>query len=98
MGNSWARHSMIKHKIKGDTPFLGVENEFCVQFANEYLQKHPVVDCFIFGHRHVDEDFPLGDSSRCIFLGDWISNFAYVVFDGKEIVRKHYIEGESKDL
>ena len=98
MGNSWARHSMIKHKVKGDTPFLGAENEFCVQYAEEYLCKHPSVDCFIFGHRHVDEDLPLSGNSRCIFLGDWISNFAYVVFDGKEILRKHYIEGESKDL
>lgn len=98
MGNSWARHSMIKHKVKGDTPFLGAENEFCVQYAEEYLRKHPSVDCFIFGHRHVDEDLSLSGNSRCIFLGDWISNFAYVVFDGKEILRKHYIEGESKDL
>ena len=98
MGHAWARHSMIKHKVEGDTPFLGVDNEFCVQFAKEYLVKHPQVDCFIFGHRHIDEDFPLGDSSRCIFLGDWISTFAYVVFDGKEIQRKYYVEGESKDL
>ena len=98
MGHTWARHSMIKHKVEGDTPFLGPDNEFCVQFAKEYLVKHPQVDCFIFGHRHVDEDFPLGASSRCIFLGDWISTFAYVVFDGKEIQRKYYVEGESKDL
>ena len=97
MGNSWARHSMIKHKVKGDTPFLGADNEFCVQFAKEYLVGHPSVDCFIFGHRHIDEDLPL-DGSRCIFLGDWISSFAYVVFDGKSIERKYYVEGESRDI
>lgn len=62
------------------------------------MRKHPSVDCFIFGHRHVDEDIALGDASRCIFLGDWIGCFAYVVFDGKDILRKHYVEGESKDL
>jgi hypothetical protein len=40
----------------------------------------------------------LDATSRCIFLGDWIGTFAYVVFDGKSIERKYYIEGESKDI
>ena len=98
MGHSWARHSMLKHKVKGDTPFKGEENEECIIYAKKYLKDHPSVDCFIFGHRHIDEDIALGDNSRCIFLGDWIGTFAYVVFDGKTVERKYFIEGESKDL
>ena len=94
MGHSWARHSMLQHKVKGDTPFKGAENEDCVKFAKNYLKAHPSVACFIFGHRHIDEDFPLGDSSRCIFLGDWIGTFAYVVFDGKTISHERYVEGD----
>ena len=98
MGYKWSQHSMMKHKVKGDTPYLGEEKEHCIMFAREYLKKHSSVDCFIFGHRHIDVDIPLGESSRCIFLGDWISTFAYVVLDGKTIERKYFIEGESKDL
>ena len=98
MGLSGARHSMLKHKVKGDTPVLGVDKEDCTIYSSKYLQTHPDVDCFIFGHRHVDEDLMLDATSRCIFLGDWISTFAYVVFDGKSIERKYYIEGESKDI
>ena len=98
LGNSWARHSMIKHKVKGDTPFKGSDNEDCVKFARNYLLSHSSVDCFIFGHRHIDEDIPLDGGSRCIFLGDWIGTFSYVVFDGKSIERKYYVEGESKNL
>lgn len=98
MGLGWARHSMLKHKVKGDTPFKGEENEDCVKYARKYLQTHPTVDCFIFGHRHIDEDMLIGETSRCIFLGDWIGTFAYVVFDGVTIERKHFVEGESKDL
>lgn len=97
MGYKWAGNSMRKHKINGETPFKGAENEDCVIFANEYLAKHASVDCFVFGHRHIDHDMPLGDNSRCIFLGDWISTFAYVVLDGKTIERKYFIEGESKE-
>lgn len=98
MGHAWARRSMQQHKIKGDTPFRGEENEDCIRYAKKYLETHSSVDCFIFGHRHIDVDLQLGESSRFIFLGDWISTFAYVVFDGKTVERKYYIEGESKDF
>ena len=93
-GHAWACHSMIKHKVKGDTPYLGADKEDCVRFAKRYLQGHPSVDCFVFGHRHIDVDIPLGESSRCIFLGDWISVFAYVVIDAEAIEVKYYKEGE----
>ncbi len=98
MGNSWARHSMMMHKIKGDTPFMGEEKEPCAIFAKEYLKKHNTVDCFIFGHRHCDEDFMLTDKARCIFLGDWINSFAYVVYDGKTISHERYIEGDETQI
>lgn len=95
MGNSWARHSMIQHKIKGDTPFLGAEKESCILFANSYLAKHSTIDCFIFGHRHCDEDMTIGERTRCILLGDWINTFAYVVWDGKTISHERYVEGDA---
>lgn len=93
MGNSWARHSMLKHKVKGDAPFLGEDKEHCIVFAKEYLRSHPSVDNFIFGHRHLDKDFMLSDTSRCIMLGDWICDFAYVVWDGETVEHKRYEEG-----
>ena len=93
-GHAWARHSMIKHKVKGDTPYLGADREDCVSFAERYLQNHPSVDCFVFGHRHIDVDIPLGDASRCIFLGDWINIFAYVEIDAETVAVRYYKEGE----
>lgn len=94
LGNSWAKHSMIQHKIKGDTPFMGEDKESCVLFAKRYLAKHSSVDCFIFGHRHCDEDMMLEGGARCILLGDWINTFAYVVWDGKVISHECYVEGD----
>lgn len=95
MGNTWARHSMLQHKIKGDTPFRGADFEPAVQYAKKYLQQHGNVDCFIFGHRHCDEDMMIGEKSRCIMLGDWIYDFAYVVYDGKTISHERYVEGDA---
>ena len=31
-----------------------------------------------------------------IILGDWISHFSYVVWDGEHFFMQQYIEGESK--
>ena len=93
--NTGEGHNSAAKALKGH---LDAHNEECVIFAKKYLQTHPDIDCFIFGHRHIDEDIKLSDTSRCIFLGDWIGTFAYVVFDGTTIERKHFIEGESKDL
>ena len=97
MGNSWAKHSMQQHKIKGDTPFMGADKESSVQYAKRYLQLHDTVDCFIFGHRHIDTDVALSNS-RVIFLGDWISTFDYVVIDSNSIEHRHFVEGESKEI
>lgn len=97
MGNSWARYSMQQHKIKGDTPFRGRENEDCIKFAEKYIANH-TVDCFIFGHRHVDEDIMLNEKTRCILLGDWINIFAYVVWDGVTISHERYIEGDAVQI
>jgi UDP-2,3-diacylglucosamine hydrolase len=69
-----------------------------MKFAKKYLVSHPSVDCFIFGHRHLGTDVPLGDNSRAVFLGDWISKFDYVVIDSNSIEHKFFIEGESKDI
>ena len=89
---------MRKHKLNGDIPFRGAENESCMRFARKYLEKHPTVDCFIFGHRHCDADVRLNDDTRCIILGDWISEFTYVEYDGRDIAVKKYIEGEKENI
>lgn len=93
-GLGWARHSMRKHKMNGDIPFRGEERESCMKFARKYLAKHSTVDCFIFGHRHCDADVMLTETARCIILGDWISEFTYVEYDGDKIAAKKYVEGE----
>ena len=33
---------------------------------------------------------------RMIILGDWISQFTYVVFDGERLYMENYVEGETE--
>ena len=67
------------------------ESEFLVQFAEEYLKKHNSIDYFVFGHRHIPVKYKLSnDKSYLIHLGDWIDNFSYGEFDGKNFNIKKY--------
>lgn len=88
LGHLWSKHSRISKGVVGEG-FKGTENEGMFIFA-ESLLKQEKVDYFIFGHRHVLIDCPVGENSRYINLGDWIVHFSYGVFDGNEFNLKQY--------
>ena len=56
----------------------------------ESILRNEKFDYFIFGHRHVLVDHPIGENSRYINLGDWINHFSYGVFDGNTFELKQY--------
>jgi UDP-2,3-diacylglucosamine hydrolase len=82
----------VKNKlISGDedAKFLGEDNEWLVLYSKKKLaEKHR--DYFIFGHRHLPLEIELGNHSKYINLGDWISHYTYGVFDGKTFELKTY--------
>jgi len=62
-----------------------IEDEMLFHYSKDMVKKHPDVDYFIFGHRHLPTEVDLNDKSRLIILGDWITNFTYAVYDGTEL-------------
>ena len=80
-----AKHLSVKNKlISGDedAKFLGEENEWLAQYAKRKLEsKH--YDYFVFGHRHLPLEIEVGNNSKYINLGDWISYYTYGKFDGE---------------
>lgn len=79
-GLTWSRYNRLnKHQVEPE--FMGEDKEYLVLFAKETL-KTQAVDYFIFGHRHIMLDLMLSNRSRVIYLGDWVHNFSYGVFDG----------------
>ena len=85
----WSKKSRMKHGALGS--FLGVDKEHQVLFARKELEKHPDIEYFVFGHRHIPFDIRIAENSRVICLGDWIGNFTYGVFDGQEFHLKKYL-------
>ena len=70
--------------------FLGEENEWLLIYSKEVLQ-NKFFDYFIFGHRHLPLDILLGERSRYVNLGEWISYNSYAVFDGVNLELKYYL-------
>ncbi len=78
--HSWSSHS--RTSSNDETGFLGEKDPFML-YAREYLPKEHI-DYFVFGHRHALVDESITMDSRLIILGDWIGQFSYGVFDGKD--------------
>ena len=75
---------------------MGENREHLVLYTKKYIESHNDIDYFIYGHRHIEVDLQLSKKSRMIILGDWISHFSYVVWDGQHLFMSQYIEGETK--
>jgi len=82
-GHRWSRSSRFAKGIIAE-PYRGDEREWQVAFARETIKSRPF-DYFIFGHRHLAFDIRIGEKTRVINLGDWITNFTYAVWDNKTL-------------
>lgn len=96
LGLTWAKHSRMKHGDGGDPPYMGEQREYLVCYAKEYLKTHPSINYFIFGHRHIELDLMLSHQTRMMILGDWIDQFTYAVYDGRQLTLNNYVEGETQ--
>ena len=82
-GLKWSHHNRESYTDE-QIQFKGEDKEWLFLYAKDYLTKNPDIDYFVFGHRHIPLKISLNDKSTFINLGDWITNFSYGVFDGKE--------------
>ncbi len=87
LAHKWSERSRLTKGIVGEG--FKNEDEGLYKFSKSILEKEHF-DFFIFGHRHVLVDLPIGQGSEFILLGEWISLFSYGVFDGEKFELKKY--------
>ncbi|MDR2914804.1 MAG: UDP-2,3-diacylglucosamine diphosphatase [Tannerella sp.] len=51
-------------------------------FAKTYLETHPDINFFMFGHLHILLNREISPDSRLIIIGDWMQFFSYAEWDG----------------
>ncbi len=92
IGVKFAQYLSQRNKLisgDDDVHFLGEDKEWLVQYCKRKTsQKHR--DHFIFGHRHLPMQVPIGDKGGLYTnIGDWCSHFTYGEFDGMSLNLKH---------
>ncbi|MEG1684923.1 MAG: UDP-2,3-diacylglucosamine diphosphatase [Bacteroides sp.] len=96
LGLNWAKQSRLKRENGKEPDYMGEDKEYLVLYTKEYLQTHPDINFFIYGHRHIMLDLMLNRTTRMLILGDWINFFSYAVFDGVNLTLENFVEGETK--
>ncbi len=84
----WSRKSRINN-INREEKFKGEENEYLYLWCGQQ-EKQMHRDYYIFGHRHLVLDLPIGDNSRYLNLGEWVHHQTFAVYDGSKAELKTF--------
>lgn len=80
--------NMVKENKKEN--LNSIEDEMLYKYASGLLKEGLEADFFVFGHRHRPVDVELKPGCHMVILGDWLTNFTYAVFDGKDLNLKYF--------
>ena len=90
IARAWSAKSRISNNK--DEQFLG-EEEHLWQYCKEVEEKQHH-DFYLFGHRHLPLDLPVGPNSRYLNPGEWLRHCRYLRFDGNEMHMKEWEPGD----
>ena len=83
LAKHWSAQSRRKNLVK-DEPFRTKEDEWIYQYCAE-VERREHHDYYIFGHRHLVLDLPLGENSRYVNTGEWFGACHYAGYDGQTL-------------
>lgn len=82
--DAWSRSSKRRGLHKAAN-FYGQKGEWIWSYCREVEAIEPH-DYYVFGHRHLPLDLPVGDHARYINLGEWLHYYTYAHFDGTQLL------------
>jgi len=88
LAHKWSLNSRITNLKKNEHEFKG-DNEWLWAYCQQ-IEKNTHFDYYVFGHRHLPLDLPVGNKSRYYNLGEWVNQYTYGVFDGKKFEIKTF--------
>lgn len=92
MGLYFSRKSKYAHiaREKKDANTNNIPTDRLYEYSRQVLKKDPDIRFFIFGHHHLPIHKKIEETAEFFLIGDWITHFSYVVFDGKKAVLRYY--------
>ncbi|MGB3849451.1 MAG: UDP-2,3-diacylglucosamine diphosphatase [Tunicatimonas sp.] len=82
LARRWSAYSRRKNLLR-DESFRTKEEEWIYQYCWS-VQQQQHHDYYVFGHRHLVLDIPVGASSRYINTGAWFEQGHFARYDGQE--------------
>ena len=61
-----------------------------VDFSCKHAAEYPTIKHYVYGHLHLARQQTINNDVDITFLGDWISQDTYAVFDGKQFKLSHF--------
>ena len=83
LARAWSGNSRISNTSKNEQRFLGAD-EWLWAYCKEVEQSTPH-DCYIFGHRHLPLQLPVGKSATYFNLGEWVTQNTYLEMSAAEV-------------
>jgi UDP-2,3-diacylglucosamine hydrolase len=83
LAHMWSHNRRYSEKRTIES-YQGDDKEWLFLYSKSILEKEHF-DYFIYGHRHIPIVKEIQDTSTFVYLGDWISNFTYAVYDGNKL-------------
>ncbi|MDN3670183.1 UDP-2,3-diacylglucosamine diphosphatase [Echinicola jeungdonensis] len=80
LAEKWSNSSRVTNENKQEDTFKG-EGEWLWKYCQSVEEKIHF-DYYIFGHRHLPLELPVGKKSTYYNLGEWVNQFTYGEFDG----------------
>jgi len=94
---AWSKQSKAKNlKTDGSNYFLG-EKEWLWGYCKDIEKQNPH-DFYVFGHRHLPLDLPVGKNGRYFNIGEWLSYFTFGEFDGDTFSLKTFKNEHIEDF
>lgn len=79
LAHKWSNHSRASKGLVASE--FDPQRDIIYRYAAG-IESERHTDYYIFGHRHLAVDRPVGDAgARFLFLGDWLTLFTYAVLD-----------------
>ena len=92
LGLYFSKRSKYAHQTREikNADVINIPTKRLYQYSHHILESDPSIDYFIFGHHHLPIHLKIGEKAHFFLIGDWITNYSYVVFDGKEVELKYF--------
>lgn len=87
IGKLWS----LSRKSYYRKPEFHYSKEWLIEFAVEKIKKEKI-DFFIFGHRHLDLEYPINENCKFVNTGVWFKKCPYAVLENGELSLKEFVD------